>query len=80
MIDDYDETVGKIRHFATEANHAQPGDPAKLAKALMVLADAKQPPLRLPLGSDTVAAIEEKNRNVAEELATWREVALSTDF
>jgi NAD(P)-dependent dehydrogenase (short-subunit alcohol dehydrogenase family) len=80
VIDDYDETVGAMRRFAAKANHAQPGDPSKLAKALMVLADAKQPPLRLPLGSDTVAAIEAKNRYVAEELAAWREVALSTDF
>jgi hypothetical protein len=40
----------------------------------------KLPPVRLPLGSDTVAAIEEKNRSVAEELAAWHEVALSTDF
>lgn len=80
VIDDYDETVGAMRRFATDANHAQPGNPAKLAKALMVLADAKQPPVRLPLGSDTVARIEAKNQHVAEELATWRELALSTDF
>ena len=36
--------------------------------------------LRLPLGSDTVAAIEAKNAFVAKELEAWRTVATSTDF
>ena len=45
-----------------------------------MLADAQNPPVRLPLGSDTVQRIEQKNRFVAEELAQWREVAVSTDF
>jgi NAD(P)-dependent dehydrogenase (short-subunit alcohol dehydrogenase family) len=79
-IADYDATVGATRAFASTANHAQPGDPAKLAKAFLALADAPQPPLRLPLGSDTVQRIENKNRFVAAELAHWRELALSTDF
>lgn len=33
-----------------------------------------------PLGSDTIARIEAKNRFVAEELAEWKDLALSTDF
>ena len=32
-IDDYHETVGNMRAFATEANYKQPGDPEKLAQA-----------------------------------------------
>jgi hypothetical protein len=32
------------------------------------------------LPSATVRAIEEKNHEVAKELATWRELSLSTDF
>lgn len=77
---DYDETVGKMRRMAHDYNHAQPGNPAKLADALLVLVNAPNPPQRLPLGSDTVARIEAKNRLVAEELAQWKDVALSTDF
>jgi hypothetical protein len=34
----------------------------------------------MPFGSDTVARIEAKNASVAEELARWRELSLSTDF
>lgn len=77
---DYDETVGKMRAFAEAANHAQPGDPLKLAEAMLALVNAPNPPLRLALGSDTVARIEAKNRLVAQELAEWNELALSTDF
>lgn len=80
QIDDYHATVGQTRAHAADVNHAQPGDPAKLAKAFMLLAAAKAPPVRLPLGSDTVARIEAKHALVERELAAWRDVAFSTDF
>ena len=80
IIDDYADTVGTMRNVAGDMNHAQPGNPIKLAEAFIKLADAKQPPQRLPLGSDTIARIEQKNRQVADELAQWRDLALSTDF
>jgi NAD(P)-dependent dehydrogenase (short-subunit alcohol dehydrogenase family) len=80
-IPDYVGTpAGNMRDFAASANHAQPGDPAKLAKGIMQLAAAENPPLRMPFGSDTVAVIEEQNRSVGEELARWRDLAVSTDF
>jgi NAD(P)-dependent dehydrogenase (short-subunit alcohol dehydrogenase family) len=78
-IDDYADTVGAMRNFAAAANHAQPGDPAKLARALMTVVDAEDPPLRMPFGSDTVRRIETKNAFVAQELARWRDLAVSTD-
>ncbi|MFJ2479589.1 oxidoreductase [Pseudomonas sp. NPDC087598] len=80
VLPDYDETVGKMRAFAEAANHAQPGDPQKLAEAMLTLVNAPNPPQRLALGSDTVARVEAKNRLVAQELADWNELALSTDF
>ncbi|WP_375738673.1 oxidoreductase [Pseudomonas boanensis] len=80
QLPDYEDTVGAMRRFAHGANHAQPGNPDRLATAIMALVDAPNPPQRLPLGSDAVARIESKNRLVEEELATWRHLALSTDF
>jgi NAD(P)-dependent dehydrogenase (short-subunit alcohol dehydrogenase family) len=80
VLPDYDETVGKMRVFAEAANHAQPGDPLKFAEAMLALVNAPNPPLRLALGSDTVARIEAKNRLVAQELEQWQVLALSTDF
>ena len=79
QIEDYRETVGRTRAHAADVNHGQRGDPAKLARAFIALANAPKPPLRLPLGSDTIERIEAKNAFVAEELAAWRDVATSTD-
>ena len=73
------DSTGVTRASATQLNHAQPGDPTKLAKAMLALVAAPHPPLRLPLGSDTLARIEGKHRSVSEEIAAWSELARSTD-
>ena len=80
QIPDYADTAGAMRSFAAGANHAQPGDPAKLARAILQVVDADDPPMRMPFGSDAVRRIETKNAFVAEELARWRDLAVSTDF
>lgn len=80
VLDEYEATVGQLRGHVGAMNHAQPGNPAKLASALLALVDAPRPPVRLALGSDTVRAIEEKNAAVASELAAFRTLSLSTDF
>lgn len=79
-IEDYAETAGAVREHAENLSHRQPGDPAKLAAALVDLGGRPDAPLRMPYGTDTVAAIEAKNAFVAQELATWRHVSVSTDF
>lgn len=79
-IPDYDETAGKVRTIAAGLSHNQPGDPAKLADVLIGFADAPNPPVRLPLGSDTVAAIEAKHASDAAILSNWRKISVSTDF
>lgn len=78
-IGDYAATVGAMREFAAGVNHAQPGDPLKLAGALLQLADSDTPPTRLQLGSDTVQRVRAKNQFVEKEMAQWLDVALSTD-
>jgi NAD(P)-dependent dehydrogenase (short-subunit alcohol dehydrogenase family) len=77
---EYAATVGAMRDFAASANHAQPGDPQKLSQAILKLVDSENPPLRLPLGSDTVNKLVEKNRFVEKELNEWRQLAVSTDY
>lgn len=78
-IEQYSDTVGEMRSFMAAANHQQPGDPLKFSKVMMLLADAEKAPVRLPLGSDTIAKIHEKNRFVESEMATWIDIAKSTD-
>ncbi|PZP54030.1 MAG: short-chain dehydrogenase/reductase [Agrobacterium fabrum] len=79
-IPDYNGTAGHVRQIASDLNHGQPGDPDRLAKVLVEFADAPNPPVRLPLGSDTVQAIEAKHTADAAILAEWREISISTDF
>lgn len=79
-IADYAETAGRVRRIAADLNHGQPGDPDRLAQVIVDFADAANPPVRLPLGSDTVAAIEAKHVADAEIVAKWRAVSVSTDF
>ncbi|MGO4307208.1 MULTISPECIES: oxidoreductase [unclassified Cupriavidus] len=78
-IADYADTVGKMRVFAAGANHQQPGNPEKLAAAILKLVDSDNPPVRLPLGTDAIARIEQKHKFVEGELAAWRDLAVSTD-
>ncbi|AUT75022.1 oxidoreductase [Paraburkholderia hospita] len=80
IIDDYEETSGTLRRLAVDINHNQPGDPQKLATAVVTLVDAQTPPLRLPLGTDTLKAIAEKNAHVTTETQTWEALSQSTDF
>lgn len=79
-IADYDATAGEVRTIAAGISHNQPGDPARLADVLVAFVDTPRPPVRLPLGSDTVAAIESKHAADAAILAEWRAVSISTDF
>jgi NAD(P)-dependent dehydrogenase (short-subunit alcohol dehydrogenase family) len=79
-IADYHETAGATRTHAAEVSHAQPGDPERLAKVLIAFVDTPNPPVRLPLGSDTAAATEAKAAQLLEVVNAWRAVAVSTDF
>jgi NAD(P)-dependent dehydrogenase (short-subunit alcohol dehydrogenase family) len=80
IIADYHETVGNVRDFAAGMNHNQAGDPRRLADAMISLVEAEDPPLRLPLGTDTLKAIAEKNELVAAETRKWEGLSRSTDF
>jgi hypothetical protein len=68
-----------MRVVAGERNHDQPGDPVKAANAIIDVVESPQPPLRLQLGRDTIAAVEAKIAHVQSEMDQWRAVAESTD-
>ena len=46
----------------------------------MAIATSTEPPLRVQLGTDSLARVETKLAQVAGELATWRTLAESTDY
>jgi len=79
-IADYNATAGFVRDVAANLNHQQPGDPDRLAQVLVDFTEEPHPPVRLPLGSDTVAAIRNKHANDAAIVSAWHDVCVSTDF
>lgn len=58
----------------------QPGDPQKLAKVLFDISNLMEPPLHLPLGTDSYQSIIEHRKKEALELEQWKELSLSTNF
>jgi NAD(P)-dependent dehydrogenase (short-subunit alcohol dehydrogenase family) len=79
IIDDYADTVGKTRLLATEINYKQPGDPQKLALALIKLVASENPPMRLPMGQDTLWAYQSKTEAFQKEIEEWHDTIVSTD-
>ncbi|MGM0921312.1 MAG: oxidoreductase [Bacillota bacterium] len=79
IIPDYDQTVGEMRKFATQANKKQPGDPLKLAKAIVKVANAEKPPVHLPLGKDSLQRYREKTANFEKDIEAWYDVITGTD-
>ncbi len=80
VVQDYAASAGAVREAARRIHLNQPGDPVRLAQAILQLVDSPAPPLRLPLGTDTLQAIADKHAFVQAETAQWRALAASTDF
>ncbi|RAV29169.1 short-chain dehydrogenase/reductase [Sinomicrobium soli] len=64
----------------TGFNGKQLGDPKKLAEVILKITELSNPPLHLPLGSDSYNAIIEVRKNEKEEMEKWKSLSLSTDF
>jgi NAD(P)-dependent dehydrogenase (short-subunit alcohol dehydrogenase family) len=76
-IDDYNQARPEVNAFWTSMNGKQPGDPAKLARALVELADSADPPLRWAAGADVVEAVEDKARRLLAQVAAHRDLSTS---
>ncbi|MEZ0312507.1 MAG: SDR family NAD(P)-dependent oxidoreductase [Myxococcota bacterium] len=63
-----------------EINGNQPGDPKKLAKALVDVAEQRDPPLHLFLGKDAYAMAEQKLASMRQTLESNRTTSVSTDI
>jgi NAD(P)-dependent dehydrogenase (short-subunit alcohol dehydrogenase family) len=79
VIEDYAKTAGAMRENAAKVSYNQPGDPVKLAAAIVRLAASPKPPVHLPLGNDTLKHYREKSEAFEKEIAEWHEVITSTD-
>jgi NAD(P)-dependent dehydrogenase (short-subunit alcohol dehydrogenase family) len=79
LAPDYEPTVGEVIRGTFGRAEGARGDPAKVARAILRLADEKQPPVHLLLGSDAVTAAAAALATRAEEDARWQALSLSTD-
>jgi NAD(P)-dependent dehydrogenase (short-subunit alcohol dehydrogenase family) len=77
---EYDAVVGNAARMQAAYHGRQPGDPRRGAQAILEILASDAPPLRLPLGSDAVTAIERSDRARLDELERWRALSVSTDF
>lgn len=78
-IPDYAEAAAALKTFYDGRNHNQAGDPAKLGQALVVLAEAPEPPVRWAAGTDAIGMVQGKIDSLQAELNAWRELSASTD-
>ncbi len=77
---EYDAVVGAAARRQAEYSGRQPGDPRKAGQAILRLAAEDQPPLRLPMGGDALAAIAAADHGRLAMLEAWRELSASTDY
>ncbi|MDR7167214.1 NAD(P)-dependent dehydrogenase (short-subunit alcohol dehydrogenase family) [Nocardia kruczakiae] len=77
---DYEETVGAVHRYRRDKDGNQPGDPARAARIIVEVADSEEPPRRLLLGSDALAAARTAGQIRADETEKWAAVSASADF
>jgi NAD(P)-dependent dehydrogenase (short-subunit alcohol dehydrogenase family) len=79
-IADYDERREQQMVFWKGANGQQSGDPAKLAKALITIANEVKPPLRFLAGADAVDTAEQVSSTLHAQANAYRELSSSMAF
>lgn len=80
VIADYEATVGPRRKENDRTDGTQPGDPKKLAEALINVLESGRAPQLLVLGSDAVKNFESVLETERADLDEWRKVGTSTDI
>ncbi|MPY30023.1 SDR family NAD(P)-dependent oxidoreductase [Streptomyces adustus] len=77
---DYEGTVGRwLARFAEYAGN-EPGDPDRMARAVIDVVGAEEPPRRLLLGSDALGIAVSSEEGRLAEANKWAEVSRSTDY
>lgn len=79
-IADYDERREAQMQFWKGANGQQPGDPAKLAQALLTVAQEPTLPRRFLAGVDAVATAEQVASELLQQANAYRELSSSLSF
>jgi len=79
-IEAYGERRAKQLEFWRSQNGQQSGDPAKLARALIMIAGQEPPPLRFIAGADAIATAEQKVADLKAQIDAHRDLSTSLAF
>jgi NAD(P)-dependent dehydrogenase (short-subunit alcohol dehydrogenase family) len=79
-IPDYDDRRGPLIEYWKSQNGRQSGDPAKLARVLITIANQDPPPRRFIAGADAIATTEQKLADVRSQIEANRDLSTSLAF
>jgi NAD(P)-dependent dehydrogenase (short-subunit alcohol dehydrogenase family) len=79
-IDDYAADVGARKELIRAFADHLPGDPRKVADAVLMVVGLDDPPLRLLLGSDVLQAAREKYTALLASIDEWEAVTVDVNF
>jgi len=76
-IADYTDARAQLMEWWKAQNGKQAGDPAKLGRALVVIANEAQPPRRFLAGADAIGLAEQKIAKLREDIESHRDLSTS---
>ncbi len=76
-IADYAERHAERQQWFEAMNGQQTGDPAKLAQALIMIANQQPPPRRFIAGADAIIVAEQKVQDLQEQINAYRDLSTS---
>jgi NAD(P)-dependent dehydrogenase (short-subunit alcohol dehydrogenase family) len=76
-LEDYAERTAEQLKWWEAQSGQQPGDPAKLAQALLTIADEDPPPRRFIAGADAIATAEQQIVAMQQQIDAFRELSSS---
>ena len=79
-IEDYADGVHARINLVKSVDGRQPGDPAKLAQAIIALTRMADPPVHLVMGPDAYAAIKGRMDEMLASMEQHKEMTVSTNF
>jgi NAD(P)-dependent dehydrogenase (short-subunit alcohol dehydrogenase family) len=80
VIDDYQERTTHQMQQWRATNGKQPGDPTKLAQALITISAQEKPPRRFIAGADAIGIAENLITILQQQIEAFRELSTSLDF
>jgi NAD(P)-dependent dehydrogenase (short-subunit alcohol dehydrogenase family) len=80
VITDYATTAGKNKGDIRGYSGNQPGDPVRAAKAMIMITETENPPLRLLLGAAALKGARAKVEELKHDIETWAATSEGADY